>query len=71
MNLGQFRQLTANLPDTTFVFVSAGDHDLRVGTAEVGTALANFKEHAYTQDFGEDKTPEADFGKRIQAVIID
>lgn len=70
MNLGQFRELTKNLPDNTFVFLEGTDHDYRVAHASIGSVLANFKEHVYTEDFGEDKTPEAEFGKRIEALIL-
>jgi hypothetical protein len=70
MNLGQFRLLTRGLPDDTPVLVPASDHSYRSPDAEVGTALHDQKSRTWTEDYGEETTPAAQFGARTKAVII-
>lgn len=68
------RQLRAYLDgdgvdDEALVVTSSFDHSYRRVTANTGTALMS-RSRELSEDFGEDTTPEAEFGKRINVLII-
>lgn len=65
------REIIADLKDDTIVLTSSGDHNYRFGYAEVTTVLTeNYSYGEYTEDMGEEYTPEAEYGKRVSAVIF-
>ncbi len=68
--LGALREATKHLPDTAIVLVPSRDHEYRPVAAEVATALFDQDSFTFTEDHGEDLTPEAEYGKRIEVVII-
>jgi len=69
MNVGQLKQLIQDLDDSTVVLVPFEDHGYRECHIRVGTALKDGRN--WTEDHGEDLTPEADHGKRTTVLLID
>jgi hypothetical protein len=69
MNLGDFRKQTANLPDDTPLLVSGPDHSYEDVKATSTTALLHKKD--WSEDYGEDMSPEKEFGKRKPVIIIE
>ena len=67
--VAQLRKILAELPDNAPVLLSYGDHSYRQPSAFSGTALLD-KKHGWSEDCGEQFTPESDYGKRVQALII-
>ena len=68
MNIKRLKQLIANAPDDALVLVPTCDHSYRVADIVLGTALRD--KHEWTEDFGEESTPEAEYGKRHPALIV-
>lgn len=69
MNVGELKKTLENVPDDVPVLTSGRDHSYREVSALVGSALLE-DGGTWTEDYGEEMTPEADFGRRLQAVII-
>ena len=70
LTVGDLRRLIAELPDHVPVVVPCNDHGYRVPKAAVGNALFDALSKKWTEDYGEASTPEAEYGKRIQVLII-
>jgi hypothetical protein len=73
MNVKELKALIADLPDDTPVLVATRDHEYCSDTIQVGTVLNGtdrYKSAFWVEDFGEDQTPEAQWGKRYQALLI-
>jgi hypothetical protein len=65
------RNIIAGLDDETIVLTSAGDHSYLFAYAEVSTVLTeNYAYGQYTEDHGEQYTPEAEYGERVPALIL-
>lgn len=65
------RNLINGINDEAVVIISSGDHNYRFAYAKISTALEeNYNYGEYTEDHGETYTPEAEYGKRVPAVII-
>ena len=69
MNIKQLKALIANLPDETLVLQPASDHSYRMAGAEITTALQEGR-NTWSEDYGEDATPENEYGKRINVLVI-
>lgn len=69
MTVGMLRNLIKDVPDNARILGPDSDHNYRLVNVVVGTALAN-PESGWTEDFGEDITPEADFGARRTVLVI-
>jgi hypothetical protein len=67
--LGEFRRLTADLSDDVRILVPAPDHSYDRAQINVGTALFS-DDGEITEDYGEEDTPEAQFGKRHNVLVI-
>jgi len=63
------RALLADAPDDAIVMVPAHDHAYRLADAEVTTALQENR-YSWTEDHGEEMTPEAEYGRRIPIVLV-
>ena len=68
MTKQQLLRLIEQLPDNTPILVPAYDHGYREPHAEVTTALR--QGGIWTEDWGEESTPEAEYGKREVVVVI-
>ncbi len=69
MNVRQLKELIANAPDTMPVLITGNDHSYRIGNAVLTTALK--ESHAtWTEDFGEEQTPEKEYGKRTDVLVL-
>lgn len=69
MNVGQLKKLIADLPDDVKVVVPFEDHNYREPRAEVTTAL-HHRRDGWTEDHGEEYTPERQYGKRQKVVLV-
>lgn len=69
MNVKQLKELIADLPDDIKIVVPCRDHSYRNVSGEVSTALYS-RPAGWTEDHGEEATPEESFGKRVQVVVI-
>ena len=70
MTVGHLRKLIEKLPDETRVLQPASDHSYGPVIGEVGTALLDPESRTWTEDFGEDMTPESEYGKRFDVLIL-
>lgn len=75
MNIRQLKQLLATaeergLPDTTKIVEPGSDHDFRVVDLHIASALYDVYDNTWTEDHGEDVTPEADYGKRVKVLLV-
>lgn len=68
MTVGNLKALLKDIPDPVPILIVAPDHSLCWADVVVGTALGRRGE--FTQDHGEDCTPESEYGPRFQALII-
>lgn len=67
----ELRDIIDGLKNDTIVLVPSHDHSYRFPAVEVTTVITeNYAYGLYTEDFGEKYTPEAEYGKRVPAVII-
>ncbi len=69
MNIKKLKEIIKDMPDDAPVLRESSDHAFVECSIENGTALEE-DECQWTQDFGEETTPEADYGKRIKALLI-
>lgn len=69
MKAGELKKLLENVPDGVPVLTSGFDHSYVEVSARVGSALLE-RGGTWTEDYGEKVTPEAVYGRRLQAVII-
>lgn len=69
MTVRELRKLLETAPDDAPVLAPGPDHSYRAVEVHLGTALLEAREQ-WTEDHGEETTPEAEYGKRIPAVII-
>lgn len=69
MNAKALKKLLKDVPDNTIILVPGSDHSYRRVMLFYGTALQEDR-GTYTEDYGESVTPEAECGKRIQALIV-
>jgi len=68
MNVKRLKQLIANLPDEMPVLVTIPDHSYRECTGAVTTALRD--KHVWSEDHGEENTPESEYGKRTRVLVM-
>lgn len=69
MTKKQFLHLLKDAPGDALILVpDSGDRCYRAASPDVTTVL--FNGEAFTEDLGEDLTPESQFGKRIPVIII-
>lgn len=71
MNVRKLREIINGLPDDAQLVVPSSDHSYRFAKAIPSTALYDSELRLLTEDHGEDQTPEADYGKRIQVLVIE
>lgn len=69
-NVKDLRRIIEGLPDDTVLVVPASDHSFHEVGVCPGTALFDRKSLMWTQDCGEELTPEAEYGKRVNVLII-
>lgn len=69
LTVRELKEIINELEDNVVVLISDHDHGYRTANVEASTALEEEK-NRYTEDHGEQYTPEADFGKRVPAVLI-
>jgi len=70
LTVAHLRKLIEHLPDDTRVLRPASDHSYKPAEGMVGTALLESEGNHWTEDYGEEMTPEADYGKRHKVLIV-
>ena len=68
MNVGKLKKLLENVPDNTVVLIPGIDHDYYEASGEFTTALKNNR--TWNEDWGDNNTPEIEYGKRLPAFVI-
>lgn len=69
MTKAQFLDRIKHAPDNALIVVPSPDHGYRVAKPDVTSALSDNGKN-FTEDFGENLTPESEFGKRIPVIVI-
>lgn len=70
MNVKQLREIIKDMPDEIQLVTSARDHSYRSAGVFSSTALFDAETGTWTEDHGEDTTPEAEYGKRTDVLIF-
>jgi hypothetical protein len=68
MKACELLRLLQDAPPGALVVVHGCDHNYLPAGAEITTALRG--KWGISEDYGEDDTPEAEYGKRIPVVLI-
>ena len=71
MNVGELKEFLKAVSDDTIILTSDYDHNYRNVSIHISTVLEVKKDRIWCEDFGEDQTPEEEYGKRIVAVIVE
>jgi hypothetical protein len=66
--VAKLKAAIADLPDDTPVLMPAEDHSYRLASFWPTTALQ--KGRSWTEDYGEETTPEAEWGKRVDVFVV-
>ncbi len=69
MMVCELKELIKDLPDDTQMLCATRDYSYRKCKAIVSTVLTD--ESEWSEDLGEEVTPESEHGKRVLAVIFD
>jgi hypothetical protein len=69
MNVRDLKKLLENAPDDALVMVPGHDHSYREAHCELTTGLKEGR-NQWTEDYGEETTPEAEYGKRLPILLI-
>lgn len=69
MNVGQLKKFLADIPDKVRVVVPGPDHSYDEPCVKTSSALFH-PEFGWTEDHGEKLTPEREWGKRQEVVIL-
>lgn len=68
LKVSALKALLATAPADAIIVIPSMDHVYKTATAEVTTALHDGED--FSEDFGEDLTPESHYGKRVNVVLI-
>lgn len=69
LRVRELKSLLEGVPEDALVVTPSFDHSYRDVEAGEATALASHV-GSYTEDHGEDITPEAEYGKRIKVFVV-
>jgi hypothetical protein len=70
MKLSKFRELTENLSGNTEILTPSRDHSYREVCFDITTVLYRKELHIWSEDYGEEDTPEKKYGKRMEVIVI-
>lgn len=68
---GDLKKLLADVPDGTPLIGHENDHTYFPAQIVFATALLEEGGRSWCQDYGQDLTPEPDFGKRMKVLIVE
>lgn len=71
VNKKKLLELIKDAPDDAMIVVPGSDHSYRAGHVSVTTALFDAESRTWTEDYGEDSTPEAEYGKRVPVIVVE
>lgn len=69
MKVRDLKKLLENAPDDAPVMVSAHDHSYRETHCQMTTGLMEGP-NQWTEDYGEETTLEAEYGKRLPILLV-
>lgn len=69
MKVKDLKAMLENAPDDAVIVVSGHDHGYTECSCLLTTALKEDR-FSWTEDFGEEKTPEATYGKRVPVLLV-
>ena len=69
MKVRDLKKLLENAPDDAPVMVPAYDHSYREAHCQMTTGLMEGC-NQWTEDYGEETTPEAEYGKRLPILLV-
>lgn len=64
----QLLDILEGAPDDAVLVVPGGDHSYREAGIELTTGLRDRR--GWTEDHGEEVTPEAEYGKRLPIILV-
>lgn len=70
MTLREFRELTADLPEDYQILRPNREHGYDEVDLVITTALHDSQTGVWTEDFGDDYTPESTYGRRKEILEI-
>lgn len=70
MKAKDLRVILGQVPDDAEIVVPGEDHSYRTVRVSVTTGLYNTKHRVWSEDYGEEMTPEKDNGKRLPIVLF-
>lgn len=70
MTVKNLKALLENMDESAVLVVPTGDHSYNHAHATKTTALYDGRNRIWSEDHGEDVTPEADYGKRLPVLVI-
>lgn len=70
MTVSQLLKILDRCDPETRVVTTFADHEYCLAKAVPGMALYDDASDVYTQDYGEQSTPESLYGKRIKVLIV-
>lgn len=68
MTVRELLEVLRLAPPDAVLLIPGGDHGYTMASASVTTALKSKRE--WTEDHGEELTPEKEYGKRVAVVVI-
>lgn len=70
MKVKDLKALLEKAPDDAEILVPARDHSYRHATVELTTALFDRLGYVIAEDYGEESTPEKEYGKRRPVIVV-
>lgn len=71
MNVGELKKKLEKVPDNVILVVPGNDHSYRECEVILTTGLYNNMYGEWIEDFGEEYTPEYEYGTRYQILLIE
>ncbi len=68
LTVAKLREMLTELPDLALVVISNHDHGYREAFAEVTTMMVDGRD--MIEDHGEEYTPEGEYGKRVNCLVV-
>lgn len=70
MNVKELKELLAPIPDDAIVVTHGSEHYSREVSMGMNTALHDVELDILSEDLGEELTPEAECGRRINVFVV-
>lgn len=70
MTVKDLKEILACAPDDAVILTTNKEQNFRHVKAQLTTGLYDHNTETWAQDYGEGLTPERDFGRRFQIIVI-